>query len=198
MSELSVGSLSGLAANSYVIDVASGSSLDLSNATDLPASALPAGSILQVVSVAKTDTFTTPSGTFVDVTDFNVSITPSSTANTLLISYQAYLGNTNANSGAVLSFTNAADTVLFSADAAGSRNVGTSGFNFQTTDSPLNAYSVAGTFVHSPSTTSAFTVKGRLRASNGGIACFGRSGNDGDAAVRFRGPGSLVVMEVAG
>ncbi len=44
MSELSVGSLSGLAANSYVIDVASGSSLDLSNATDLPASALPAGS----------------------------------------------------------------------------------------------------------------------------------------------------------
>ena len=59
MSELSLGTLSGLAANSYVVDVASGSSLDLS-----AGAVLPAGSILQVVSTTKTDTFSSSSTSF--------------------------------------------------------------------------------------------------------------------------------------
>ena len=82
MSELSVGSLSGLAANSYVIDVASGSSLDLSNGATLPA-----GSIVQVVSTTKTDAFsasvTSPNETA--ITGLSASITPSSTSSKILV-----------------------------------------------------------------------------------------------------------------
>jgi len=86
MSELSVGALSGLAANSYVIDVASGSTLDVTNATGtLPSAQLPAGSILQVVSAVKTNQFTTSSTGWVDVPSLNATITPSSSSNKILV-----------------------------------------------------------------------------------------------------------------
>ena len=43
------------------------------------------GKVLQVVSTVKTDTFTTSSGTFTDLTGMSVSITPSSASNKVLI-----------------------------------------------------------------------------------------------------------------
>ena len=92
MSELSVGSLSGLAANSYVIDVAAGSSLDLS-----AGAVLPAGSIIQVVSTTKTDTFSTTSTSFSDVTGFSVSITPTSTSSKIMVMASAQVGNSSAS-----------------------------------------------------------------------------------------------------
>ncbi len=47
---------------------------------------LPTGSILQVLSTTKTDTFTTTtSGTFVDITGLSVTITPRSTSSKILI-----------------------------------------------------------------------------------------------------------------
>ena len=75
MSELSVGSLSGLAANSYVIDVASGSTLDLS-----AGAVLPAGSILSVHSAQMTavQTFSGGADDLVDLTGLSVTITPKS------------------------------------------------------------------------------------------------------------------------
>ena len=80
MSELSVGSLSGLAANSYVIDVASGSSLDLSNGATLPA-----GSVAQVVSVSTTTDFTVSSTSQTPWTGMSLSITPSSATSKILL-----------------------------------------------------------------------------------------------------------------
>ena len=46
---------------------------------------LPSGSVLQVLQAVKTDTFSTTSGTFVQVPDLTVTITPSSTSNKILI-----------------------------------------------------------------------------------------------------------------
>ena len=48
--------------------------------------ALPAGSILQVVSVTKTDSFTTSSSSFVDITGLSATITPSSASSKILVS----------------------------------------------------------------------------------------------------------------
>lgn len=55
--------------------------------TGLNSASLPTGSVLQVVSTAKTDTFSTTSasGTFADITGLSVSITPSSASNKILI-----------------------------------------------------------------------------------------------------------------
>ena len=57
--------------------------------------ALPAGTILQVQSVAKDTQFSTTSTTYVDVTDLSVSITPSSSSNTILVIAQIQTGTNN-------------------------------------------------------------------------------------------------------
>jgi hypothetical protein len=55
----------------------------------VPAARLPAGSVLQVVSTVKTDTFTTVSSSYVDVTGLSVSITPTSATSKILVLVQA-------------------------------------------------------------------------------------------------------------
>jgi hypothetical protein len=86
MSELAVGSIAGLAANSFVVDVASGSTLDVTNSTGtLPTSTLPTGTILQVVQGLMTTNFTTASASYVDITGLTVNITPQSTSSTILV-----------------------------------------------------------------------------------------------------------------
>jgi hypothetical protein len=56
----------------------------LSAVTTLPA-AIATGKVLQVVSTTKTDTFTTTSTSFTDITGMSVSITPSSASNKILV-----------------------------------------------------------------------------------------------------------------
>ena len=51
----------------------------------LPDSAMSSGSIIQVVSTTKTDTFSTSSSSFTDITGLSVSITPASSSNKILI-----------------------------------------------------------------------------------------------------------------
>jgi hypothetical protein len=51
------------------------------------------GKILQVVTAQKTDTFSTNSTSFVDVTGLSVSITPSSASSKILILASLSLGN---------------------------------------------------------------------------------------------------------
>ena len=51
----------------------------LSSVTALPTGL--GGKVLQVVTVAKTDTFSTSSNTFVDITGLSASITPSNASN---------------------------------------------------------------------------------------------------------------------
>ena len=188
MSELSVGSLSGLAANSYVIDVASGSSLDLS-----AGAVLPAGSILQVVQTVKTDTFSSASTSYVDVTGLSATITPSATGSKILIGYQL---QGNARSGTVGGFFKLLrdSTDISIADAAGSRDR-TSGAILGGQDEIMFT---GGFFLDSPSTTSATTYKVQMRANVAQTVYLNRSHGDTDAATTPRGVSSITLMEVAG
>ena len=171
MSELSVGSLSGLAANSFVIDVASGSTLDLSNATDLPVSALPAGSILQVVSVSVDDTFTTTSTSYVERTGLSASITPSSTSSKIYA--QLVNGGTENNTG-----TQAASTIIYRNGA----DIGAPASTVYMASGGERAATVVN-FLDSPNTTSAVTYAGYVLVS-AGTGSYRR--------------GTLTLMEVAG
>lgn len=51
----------------------------------IPKAALPTGSVLQVVSTNKNDTFSTASTTFIDLTGLSVSITPTSATSKILV-----------------------------------------------------------------------------------------------------------------
>ena len=176
MSELSVGSLSGLAANSYVIDVASGSQLT------------QPGMILQVVSVTKTDTFGTTSSTLVDVTGLSATITPSSTGSKILILVQTYGANT---AEGLDDFALLRDSTLIN-NADGYSYYHRSSFGVDATERKLN-YAVPVTFLDSPATTSATTYKIQVKTSAGTLLINRTATGSSYATVS-----SITLLEVAG
>jgi hypothetical protein len=182
MSELTVGSLKGLSANNFVIDVASGSRL------------VQPGSILQVVSTTKTDTFTTTSSAFVDVTGLTASITPSSASNKVFVSVSVPSGISSASEIYFMTLADDSNNNLIVPTSPESR---TAVFASEQTQIGQMA-SVSFSFLHSPNTTSAFTYKVRLSVTGGVTAAVNRSGQDTNAATRGRGVSTITLMEVAG
>ena len=69
-------------------------------AQSIAKASLPTGSVLQVVSVSKTDAFSTASATFVDITGMSVSITPISATNKIMIFCNIPVVGTDSSSGA--------------------------------------------------------------------------------------------------
>jgi hypothetical protein len=189
MSELAVGSLKGLAANSFVIDVASGSKI------------VQPGAILQVISVTKTDVFSTSSTTFQDITDMSVSITPSSATNKVMV-FATFSASAGPGQGAAFVRVIRNGSAVNVGDASGSRiqvGAGTFGKDDEGETGLLSTLGQSITFLDAPATTSAVVYKLQLRERDGSVsAAVGRSGADGDSSTFSRAPTNLTVMEVAG
>jgi len=192
VSELAVGSLAGLAANSYVIDVASGSQLT------------QPGMVLQVVSTTKTDTFSASvsAGGWTDVTDLSLSITPSSTANKILVSANVH-GSVfyNSNGTTRLSTRLLRDaTVIGNADSASNRFVTHS--SFQGEGSFAVPMAIANVnFLDAPNSTATITYK--VQAGNGTdqtstLYINATSGDATDNIFRWRTVSTITLMEIAG
>jgi hypothetical protein len=151
---------------------------------------LPAGSVLQVINIIKTDHFSTSSTSYTDVTGLSTSITPSNSSNKILVI-------------ACINFASTSDDVFMrlvrnSTEIAG----GTSGSSFNglmevTGNVPVRyGMTYGGTcYLDSPSTTSATTYKIQLCAPAGTSACvINRRGNDGI----YGGSSTITLMEIAG
>jgi len=158
---------------------------------------LPAGSVIQVVSTTKTDTFSTTSTSFTDITGLSASITPSSVSSKIIVIVHVGLFD-NLNTAATDSFRILRGaTAVGVADAAGSR-LRANFRDFTPTDSN---HGRNGSFTHvdSPNTTSAITYK--LQVANQGSTLFlNRTGNDSDGtnAYQARASSSITLMEIAG
>ena len=189
MSELSVGSLSGLAANSYVVDIASGSSLDLSNATDLPASALPAGSILQVVQDVKLDAYSASlgAGAFSSaIPGLSASITPSSTSSKVLVTVA--VGGVQNVSGIKL-LVNGSDSTYIG-DLSGSRGRASSTASLGSSTTIV--------FLHSPASTSEQTYTIQIQnQENSTTTVYLNTTSVNEARIPTTAS-SITLMEVAG
>jgi hypothetical protein len=153
-----------------------------------------AGAVLQVVSAAKTDTFTTTGTSFVDVTGLSVSITPSSTSSRIMIICCLGLGAL-INTYAAMPRLARNGTGIFIPDAAGSRIRAAAMYemgNANTTQIALN-------FLDSPNTTSATTYNVQLMSNTSGQpARVNASSEDRDSSVWSRSVSSITVMEIAG
>jgi hypothetical protein len=204
MSELSVGSLSGLAANSYVVDIASGSSLDLANAKadSLPTSAISTGGILQVVSTTKSDTFSASvvAGTTTEFTGLTATITPRSTSSKIMVMVQLAGHVNTAGSEQQLQFIlKRGATAIGVGDAAGSRKRATL---WSSGSSALDTIGYSGTIVYldSPSTTSSTTYGVDLGhgSSSTKTIVMNRTTTDGDNTREARAVSTITLIEVAG
>lgn len=195
MSELSLGTLSGLAANSYVIDVAAGSSLDLS-----AGAVLPAGSILQVVSTTKTDVFTASlSGRSFssNVTGLEASITPSSASSKILVTL--HMSALRTDSSDIMFKLRRDSTDIAVGDSAGTRQQLTGGFANVTTGS-IVTQNMGAQFLDSPASTSALTYGVQLfnPSSSTRTVAVNRTLGDTDDTGFGRHVSTITVMEVAG
>lgn len=194
MSELSVGSLSGLAANSYVIDVASGSTLDLS-----AGAVFPAGSIIQVVSTTLTSAVSVSvptAGSFVDVSGLSATITPSSASSKIMVitmvSHSARTSGTQVTSTRLVRDS----TAIAIGDAAGNRQR-VSSYTFLNDDGAVHNPSVQ--ILDSPATTSAVTYKFQVSSNASSQTIYiNRSQTDTDTVGYPRSASTITLMEVAG
>jgi hypothetical protein len=168
-----------------------------SSGQSIPKAALPTGSVLQVVSTAKTDVFTTTSTSFVDVTGLSVSITPTSASSKIFITTSFEFGMNSG--GGYPQFRMLRDSTVINAGAsAGSRTLGmlSMGGGIYNSDNAVGL-NCASSFVDSPATTSAITYKIQARQSAGATAYVGANSGDADSAASLRASSNIIVMEIA-
>ncbi len=168
--------------------------------TSATTTGFPAGSVLQVVSATKTDTLSTSSTSYTDITGLSVSITPTSASSKILIIYSVNVG-WDEYRGLQLRLMRDS-TAICIRDAAGSRtrSSNTTFADTTWTFSTRAMWCLSNNFLDSPSTTSATTYKlqiGAIGEVDGTNVYVNRSSTDGDSSVYGRTASTITVMEIA-
>ena len=157
------------------------------------------GKILQVVQTVKTDTFSANHQTTVDVTGLSVSITPSSSSNKVLVTYDLNISLATGSYQASV-FLVKGSTKIYLGNAEGSRTR-SSNFIMSTNDSTghMQYYPVHGEFLDSPATTSATTYKIQVfgHNSSGNTVMVNRTNYDANDAGVLRTVSQITAKEVA-
>jgi len=171
--------------------IASVSGASLTGTQNIPKATLPTGSVLQVVSTTKTNTFSTATtGSYVDITGLSVSITPTSATSKILIIFHVSVGPSD-----VLSVQLVRNSTAIC--------IGDAGNGFQAilggVPSPSNgdkSFPMAGNFLDSPATTSSTTYKVQMR-NYSGTSFVNQTVNDTNAPYTARSTSTITVMEIA-
>ena len=195
-SEITVQTIRGPAsgANANKILIPAGQTLDASSGF-IP----PPGGVLQVVQTVKTDTFSTQSTSYVDITGLTVTITPSSASNKILVLTNISINSQNAHGGGMLLLRNG--TPINQADAAGNRRRSSfsgQGFTGDASGDQIMSMVVVGTYIDSPSSTSAVIYKVQVVNNTTEIQSINFGKDDADTNDRVRMVSSITVMEIAG
>jgi len=169
----------------------------------LPDANAPSGSVLQVVSTTKTDTFSTTvsDGTFVDITGFSASITPISTSSKIFVMVNIGKASVAVTSRAINFLLVRGSTEIGIANADGSRLRVT--FCSHTASFDQNGRggtSASYSFFDNPSTTSQITYKVQMSGHDGDATVINRSGEnlDSNDAPQSRTSSTITLMEIAG
>jgi hypothetical protein len=175
------------------------SALILTNATSLPKTALPSGSVLQVVQSTQTTTTTySVAQSWIDMSSFlSASITPISSSNKILIMLN--LGKVHNINGVNIRLSRNSSALFYGASASLrplTQTASVSGFNSDTNHSD----GVFCSYLDSPATTSSTTYSFQAYSEGSGVTGFNRSIADVDNTQQYssRAASSLILMEIAG
>ena len=171
--------------------------------TALPDSAMASGSIIQVVQALKSDSQTfTSSGSGndrYDITGLSVSITPSSSSNKILITYNVNVGGPNGGYRAFLHLMRGS-TDIYRGDDASSRTR-CSNFIYTRNDSVghVASYQNTGTFLDTPGDTNSHTYKIQITTHNSGgnVYYVNTAGSNPSSTSGMNPISQIIVMEVA-
>ena len=170
-----------------------------------PLTSLPAGSVLQVVHRDYNPLFSTSSTSFVDITNFNVTITPSSTSSKIFLSIHSTMSTASGHSDIRLTRSiggATATTTGFVGDQEMSTRTASTFHqythpSFNTTwDMPVKSI----TFLDSPNTTSeiVYQLQGAVPYSATYTVYINRQSSDADATYSARNRSSMTAMEIKG
>jgi len=159
-------------------------------------SSMPSGSVIQVVSTTKTDTFSAQSsgGSFNTITGLNVLITPTSATSKIFIIANVAAGSDTGNRHAIRLLRNSSPICI--GDSAGSRTPSSGAAMGVRTH--VDTMPHVATFLDSPNTTSATTylIQGSAEGSQT-FFCNRPENNLNDDSI-YSPTSSITVMEIAG
>jgi len=156
-----------------------------------------AGNVIQVVSTAKTDTFSTTSSSFVDITGLTVTITPTSSSSKILVIAQVSSSGMNGNS-AIFRLAGG-NTSSYIGNAGTGEIRGVVGGNWQQNLTNL-LVSQSLIYLDSPATTSSttYSVQCTVGGSTGNPVQVNFAIGGAGSNTVARGASSITVMEIAG
>ena len=158
----------------------------------LDASLIGGGKINQVLQTLKTDTFTSTSTSFADITGLSVAITPSATSSKILIMYSVFIGADNR--GQIKLLRGSSDIFVGASDSANRTESSGFGYNGNSDDNAV-IHANSGVFLDSPNTTSETTYK--LQAiTNAGTVAINRTVLDDNQPYQPRTASSITALEV--
>ena len=153
------------------------------------------GKIVQVKSTTKTDTFSTTSTSFTDVTGLSIAITPSSSSNKILVIYTTKTAMEDVHIGHIRLMRDS--TAIFIGDASGSRT-STSGHNRNMSGGTQELFDFSGAHLDSPSSTSSLTYKLQVQSATAGREiAVNRTYGDANSGEASRTASSITVLEVS-
>jgi len=160
-------------------------------------STFPLGKIGQVIQTTKTDTFSTSSATYTDITGMSLSITPSSTSSKILIKTCISWGG-GQNVYGYGKFVRGSTDIFLGDSGGGNRVSATFPMEHLSHDTATyNCFVASSEFLDSPSTTSATTYKIQARIVSGGATLYiNRPENDNNETYIGRFTSSITAMEV--
>ena len=153
------------------------------------------GHVIQVQSVAKTNSFLTSSTSITDVTGLVVTITPKFASSKILVRGFINTGTTSASFCSILLARDS--TQIFQGDLEGVRPQATA-MSYEE-DNPGVQDTHAPEFLDSPATTSAITYKFQVRVGSGGgsISINKSTRHTNNATYDMTTASSITVMEIA-
>jgi len=158
------------------------------------------GAVLQVVQSVKSDTFSTTAGqgSPATITGLSASITPSSTANKILIFVNfGEISGSSDTTWAIVMYRNGIK--INAGDAAGSRSTGSIAGGIPSTGGTWRGNPASIMFLDSPSSTSAVTYTFAMGGNGSSTVFLNRDGRDNDLANdATRTPTTLILAEIAG
>ena len=161
----------------------------------LPSNVIGAGAVLQVIQTVKTDTFSSSSPSFVNITGLTATITPSSSSNKILV--MANVAVADASGYFIMLRLARGGSAILQGDAAGVR-IRTGGMVYNNPGATNELHSWSQQVVDSPASTSSLTYSVQAMQLNSATHYINRVARDDNADYEPRSASSIILMEIAG
>jgi hypothetical protein len=169
----------------------------ITGSRNIPKAAMPAGTVLQVISSTKTDTASSTSATFVDVSGLSVTITPTSSSSTFLINFNIAFGGVVDAYPAVRLVRNSTNIAIGTSATGVQLNV-TSAGAITASASTYDYKNASMTHLDSPATASAITYKVQFASPYASLTSYiNQQATNTQLTANQYPVSSITVMEIA-